>query len=66
MGPCIAPFVIYYTFIFCGKVLVLIVSMSTYIMGRLGKLHGKAQPHSEEVEWWRTFMVECVWMFDTL
>ena len=34
-------------------------------LGRLGKLHGKAQPHSEEVEWWRTFMVECVRIFDT-
>ena len=32
-------------------------------LGRLGKLHGKAQPHSEEVEWWRTFMVECVRIF---
>ena len=29
-------------------------------LSRLGKLHGKAQPHSEEVEWWRTLMVECV------
>ena len=35
-------------------------------LGRLGKLHGKAQPHSEEVEWWRTLMVECVRIFDTL
>ena len=28
------------------------------ILARLDKLQGKAEPHSEEVEWWRTFMVE--------
>ena len=30
----------------------------------LSKLQGKVVPHSEEVLWWRIFMVECVTFLD--
>ena len=29
----------------------------------VNKPYRKARTHSQEVEWWRTFMVECVWIF---
>ena len=29
----------------------------------ISKLQGKGVTHSQEVEWWRTFMVECVTLF---
>ena len=53
----------YLTYATTGHCNKLQLTIHTEIGVGLSKLQGKGVTHSQKVEWWRTFMVECVTLF---